>query len=114
MMHDDEDDFFDDDVASMPPSGASKGTVVRENRADADPLGIRRRRMGRKRAPTFTSEPDFEFDYKDTQQLRYFLTERGKIVPRRISGLTATQQRALTLAVKRARNIALLPYTANN
>jgi small subunit ribosomal protein S18 len=52
------------------------------------------------------------FDYKDPQQLKYFITERGKIVPRRISGLSAKQQRQLTLAVKRARNIALLPYTA--
>lgn len=77
-----------------------------------DPLGLRRRRGGKKRAPGFTSEADFRFDYKDTQQLRYFITERGKIVPRRISGLTAKQQRELTLAVKRARNIALLPYTA--
>ncbi len=89
-----------------------KGTVVREGRSDADPLGIRRRRNGRKRAPSFTVEPGFVFDYKDPQQLRYFITERGKIVPRRISGLDARQQRQLTLAVKRARNIALLPYTA--
>ncbi|MEM1418548.1 MAG: 30S ribosomal protein S18 [Myxococcota bacterium] len=89
-----------------------KGTVVREGRSDADPLGIRRRRNGRKRAPAFTVEPGFVFDYKDPQQLRYFITERGKIVPRRISGLDARQQRQLTLAVKRARNIALLPYTA--
>jgi small subunit ribosomal protein S18 len=102
--YDDYDDYDDD----------SKGRGGRDGRSDTDPLGIRRRRAGRKRAPSFTAEPDFEFDYKDPQQLRYFLTERGKIVPRRISGLTATQQRALTLAVKRARNIALLPYTANN
>ncbi len=90
----------------------TKGSVVREGRADADPLGIRRRRNGRKRAPTFTKEPGFHFDYKDPQQLRYFITDRGKIVPRRISGLSAKQQRELTVAVKRARNIALLPYTA--
>ena len=48
---------------------------------------------------------------KDPQQLRYFLTDRGKISPRRISGLTAKQQRALTTAIKRARNLGLLPYT---
>ena len=89
-----------------------KGTVVREGRADTDPLGIRRRRSGRKRPPSFTAEVDFEFDYKDPQQLRIFLTDRGKIVPRRISGLSAKQQRQLTLAVKRARNIALLPFTS--
>ncbi len=90
----------------------TKGTVIREGRADADPLGIRRRRGGRKKAPSFTQEPGFRFDYKDPQQLRYFITERGKIVPRRISGLSAKQQRELTVAVKRARNVALLPYTA--
>ena len=90
----------------------SKGTVVREGRADADPLGIRRRRGGRKRAPAFTIEPGFTFDYKDPSQLRYFITDRGKIVPRRISGLSARQQRQLTVAGKRSRNIALLPYTA--
>ncbi|MFK8000158.1 MAG: 30S ribosomal protein S18 [Polyangiales bacterium] len=77
-----------------------------------DPLGLRRRRGGRKRAPAFTAEDDFAFDYKDPNQLRYFITDRGKIVPRRISGLTAVQQRQLTVAIKRARNIALLPYTA--
>ena len=83
-----------------------------EERTD-DPLGLRRRRgAGRKRAPSFTSEDGFKFDYKDPNQLRYFITDRGKIVPRRVSGLTAAQQRELTVAIKRARNIALLPYTA--
>lgn len=76
-----------------------------------DPLGLRRRRSGKKRPPAFTLEADFKFDHKDPQQLRYFLTDRGKIAPRRISGLTAKQQRALTSAIKRARNLGLLPYT---
>ena len=76
-----------------------------------DPLGLRRRRAGRKRPPAFTLEVGFKFDHKDPQQLRYFLTDRGKISPRRISGLTAKQQRALTAAIKRARNLGLLPYT---
>lgn len=61
----------------------------------------------------FRLEPDFVFDYKDIQTLRYFLSDRGKIVPRRISGLTATQQRSLAQAVKLARGIALLPYTTS-
>ncbi len=90
---------------------AEKGTVVRQARVDTDPLGIRRRRGGKKKPPAFTFEPGFEFDYKDPQQLKYFITERGKIVPRRISGLTAKQQRRLTTAVKRARILALLPFT---
>jgi small subunit ribosomal protein S18 len=76
-----------------------------------DPLGLRRRRAGKKRPPAFTLEVGFKFDHKDPQQLRYFLTDRGKISPRRVSGLTAKQQRALTAAIKRARNLGLLPYT---
>jgi small subunit ribosomal protein S18 len=51
-------------------------------------------------------------DYKDTMRLRKYITERGKIVPRRISGNCAKHQRWLTDAVKRARVIALLPFTA--
>lgn len=49
-------------------------------------------------------------DYKDTDLLRRFITERGKLLPRRITGLTARQQRYITEAVKRARFMALLPY----
>jgi small subunit ribosomal protein S18 len=87
--------------------GGDGGGRVRND----DPLGLRRRRAGRKRPPAFTLEVGFKFDHKDPQQLRYFLTDRGKISPRRISGLTAKQQRALTTAIKRARNLGLLPYT---
>ena len=100
---------YDDDDDDY---GSGKGNVVRESQSDSDPLGLRRRRGGKKRPPSFTTETDFVFDYKDPQQLRFFLTERGKIFPRRISGLNATQQRALTLAIKRARHLGLLPYTA--
>jgi small subunit ribosomal protein S18 len=99
----DDDDYDRDDERG--------GVVVRKaSRAD-DPLGIRRR-SGRKRPPAFVNDPEFIFDYKDPQTLRHFITERGKVVPRRISGLTARQQRQLTQAIKRARMIALLPYTA--
>ena len=51
-------------------------------------------------------------DYKDTAKLRRYVTERGKIVPRRISGNCAQHQRQLTTAVKRARIVALLPFVA--
>ncbi len=105
-MMDDDNDMYDRD-----DDDESRGNVVRKaSRAD-DPLGIRRR-AGRKRAPSFVNDPEFMFDYKDPQTLRHFITERGKVVPRRISGLTAKQQRDLTRAIKRARMIALLPYTA--
>ncbi|MBD0269877.1 30S ribosomal protein S18 [Pseudanabaena sp. FACHB-2040] len=55
-------------------------------------------------------KPDEPIDYKDVDLLRKFVTERGKILPRRITGLTAKQQRNLTTAIKRARILALLPY----
>lgn len=84
---------------------------IKESFREADPLGLRKKRGGKKRAPSFTSEPGFSFDYKDPQQLKYFISERGKIVPRRISGLTAKQQRDLTTAIKRARMLALIPIS---
>lgn len=55
-------------------------------------------------------QPEEPIDYKDVDLLRKFITERGKILPRRITGLTAKQQRDLTSAIKRARALALLPY----
>ncbi|MBC8209338.1 MAG: 30S ribosomal protein S18 [Desulfobulbaceae bacterium] len=61
-----------------------------------------------------TTDKDQIIDYKDTKQLRYFISERGKIMPRRISGTCATHQRQLCEAIKRARQIALLPYSGVN
>ncbi|HEY9893611.1 MAG TPA: 30S ribosomal protein S18 [Candidatus Sericytochromatia bacterium] len=55
-------------------------------------------------------KPEDPIDYKDVDLLRKFITERGKILPRRITGLTAKQQRDLTTAIKRARLVALLPF----
>jgi small subunit ribosomal protein S18 len=54
-----------------------------------------------------------KIDYKDSDTLRRFITERGKILPRRITGTCAKHQRALALAIKRARIIALLPFVAD-
>lgn len=70
-----------------------------------------KRRGGRRRVCRFCADKYLEVDYKDAQALRYFITDRGKIVPRRISGNCAKHQRALTKAIKRARNIALMPFT---
>lgn len=55
-------------------------------------------------------KPEEPIDYKDVDLLRRFITERGKVLPRRVTGLTAKQQRRLTIAVKRARLLALLPF----
>ena len=71
------------------------------------------RRGSRRRGCPYCSDETLPIDYKDPQSLRYFVTDRGKVVPRRISGTCAKHQRQLTVAIKRARNIALLPFTAN-
>jgi small subunit ribosomal protein S18 len=72
------------------------------------------RRSGRRRGCPYCNDESLTIDYKDAQSLKYFITERGKIVPRRISGTCAKHQREVTTAIKRARNIALLPFTAND
>ena len=59
----------------------------------------------------FCADPSLTIDYKDPKTLSVFTTERGKIIPRRISGNCAKHQRVLALAIKRARNISLLPFT---
>jgi len=72
----------------------------------------RRKRFRRKKVCAFCIDNVKYIDYKDTKTLRGFMTERGKIIPRRISGNCARHQRQLTTAIKRARNVALLPFTA--
>ncbi|WP_206811262.1 30S ribosomal protein S18 [Paradesulfitobacterium ferrireducens] len=70
-----------------------------------------RGRRPRKRVCSFCVDKVESIDYKETGKLRKFITERGKILPRRISGNCAKHQRQVTVAIKRARSIALLPYT---
>ena len=62
----------------------------------------------------FTGEGAPKIDYKDVKLLQRYISERGKIVPRRISGACAKHQREIQIAVKRARNIALLPFTVTS
>ncbi|MGI6145023.1 MAG: 30S ribosomal protein S18 [Clostridia bacterium] len=69
-------------------------------------------RRPRKKLCAFCGEKVEDIDYKEVARLRKYITERGKILPRRISGNCAKHQRQLTIAIKRARNIALLPFTA--
>lgn len=68
------------------------------------------KRVFRKKVCKFCVEKSEGVNYKDTQKLQRFLTEKGKIVPSRISGNCSRHQRILALAIKRARQIALLPY----
>lgn len=70
-------------------------------------------RRGKKRRPAVALLDKLTYiDYKDTKLLGQFLTEQGKIIPRRLSRCSAKQQRQLTRAIKRARQMALLPYVA--
>ena len=71
-----------------------------------------RGRKPRRKVCSFCVDKVDHIDYKDAAKLRRFTTERGKILPRRISGNCAKHQRQVALPVKRARNIALLPFTA--
>ena len=67
----------------------------------------------KKKVCAFCVEKVEAIDYKDTVRLRKFITERAKILPRRISGVCASHQRQLTEAIKRARTMALLPYISD-
>ena len=73
--------------------------------------GGRRRPMMRRKVCRFCADKSIRIDYKDIRLLTGFVTERGKITPSRITGTCARHQRLLTTAIKRARSIALLPFT---
>ena len=70
------------------------------------------RRKAKRKVCAFCADKIQEIDYKDIAKLRRYVSERAKILPRRISGNCAKHQRQLTIAIKRARAIALLPFTA--
>ena len=70
-------------------------------------------RKSRKKVCTFCVEKSDFIDYKDSQKLRRFMSERSKILPRRVTGTCAAHQRELTVAIKRARHIAILPYISD-
>ena len=80
-----------------------------EERRNDRPCG---RRPKRKVCSFCVDKVDY-IDYKDVAKLRRYVTERAKILPRRISGCCAKHQRQLTVAIKRARQIALMPYTSD-
>ncbi|MGD8263490.1 MAG: 30S ribosomal protein S18 [Desulfobacterales bacterium] len=73
----------------------------------------RKRIYHRRKVCRFCADTSIVINYKDPRTLKYFITERGKIIPRRLSGCCAKHQRALTHAIKRARTIALLPYVGS-
>lgn len=80
--------------------------------SDERPRRPMRGRRPRRKVCQFCADNMDHIDYKDVQRLRKYLTERGKIMPRRASGTCAKHQRELARAIKRARVMALLPYVA--
>jgi small subunit ribosomal protein S18 len=87
------------------------GREDRGDRMDKDDGG-RRGSFHRKKVCRFCSDAEYAMDYKDVRMMQSFVSEHGKIVPRRISGNCALHQRKLTSAVKRARNLALVGYVS--
>lgn len=87
-------------ASSMKPTGGDKA------------FGAKKQYFRRKKLCRFCVEKIDDINYKDTRLLGSFISERGKITPRRISGVCAPHQRRLAEAIKQARNIALLPFSA--
>ena len=100
-------------MAEYPARSSERSSDSRGSRGDSrDSRGPNKRRFQvRKKVCRFCVDKTPFIDYKDIKTLRFFVTERGKILPRRISGNCARHQREVTVAVQRCRNIALLPFS---
>jgi small subunit ribosomal protein S18 len=97
--------------SSSAPSTASPASSSKDARGAAAGATSERKFFGRRKACRFCTDKVVGISYRDVSTLRNYLTERGKIMPRRLSGTCARHQRELTLAIKRARNIALVAFT---
>lgn len=84
-----------------------------ENKAVEERPVKKFRKPAKKKVCAFCVAGEKEIDYKDIAKIKKYMTEKGKILPRRQTGVCAHHQRALALAIKRARNLALLPYSAD-
>ena len=88
-----------------------------QNRKSSRPAGsgfVRKRTYTRKKVCRFCADESLKIDYKDSRLMRNFVSERGKIMPRRITGNCAYHQRRVSKAIKIARIVSLMPYTAVN
>ena len=92
---------------------ADKKQNNRRNRNNSDDDFNPRFRKMRKKVCPLCSDKNLVLDYKNADQLKKFVNDKGKILPRRATGACAKHQRTITLAVKRARHIAVLPFTQN-
>jgi small subunit ribosomal protein S18 len=101
---------IESEAAAEGAPAAAAGEGARQAR---EPRRPGQRRFQRRKVCPFLANKITYIDYKDAKLLKRFITERGKILPRRITGVSAKYQRMLTTAIKRARIIALLPFRAN-
>lgn len=89
----------------MKPEADARKAIDDQRERDFDP-----RASGRKKNNAFRNLKVADIDFKDVNTLKYFVTERGNIIPARVTGVTSKQQRAIARAVKQARQLALLPF----
>lgn len=88
----------------------AEAKAERSERPERPERPMRGNRKGRRKVCSFCVDKVETIDYKDVAKLRKYTSERGKILPRRVTGTCARHQRALTTAIKRSRHVALLPY----
>ena len=98
---------------AAPAAAAPAANPERSESAPRERMAQRPNRTRRKKVCAFCADGIDEIDYKDTKRLLHYTSERAKILPRRISGTCARHQRQLTVAIKRARHMALLPYISD-
>ena len=115
MVNEDENENSVEIEETAPPlvEAAPEGEAERPAEG-ARPERRRQRYTSRRKVCYFCAEKVKRIDYKDVDGLRRYLSDRGKIDPRRKTGTCAKHQRRLTIALKRARHLALLPYTAEH
>ena len=94
----------------MASESTSEGKGGREGREGREGRDDKKRPVGRRKQCKFCADETIKIDYKDASLLKYFITDRGKLVPRRLTGNCAKHQRAIAVSVNRARMIALMPF----
>ncbi len=94
----------------MPPPRGASGEGERPSRREGGPSGPKKQYFRRRKVCKFCHEKIDLIDYKDVNLIGQFVSERGRILPRRLTGTCSPHQRTLAMAIKRARNIALLPF----
>jgi small subunit ribosomal protein S18 len=103
-----------DAPATQQPSSSGPGSGPRSGPRGGGAAGGRGKFFRRKKVCKFCTEKIDAIPYRDVKLLQQFVAERGKIVPRRLTGVCTTHQRRLTRAIKQARNIALLPFATQH